>query len=300
MLFLANVSGHSVRFRGKYLFTIKPASIILIAVLTLLVVFTALPLVYLVVTAFKPIDELYLFPPTFFTSRPTLGNFKSLLNSLGNSEVPFVRYIFNSVFTTVATVFLTVFVCSLAAFGLVKQKPRGADLIFALILMALMFPGTVTQIPNYLIIKKLGLLNNYWALIVPKIAVAFNFFLVKQFMEQIPDAYMEAARLDGAGEMYIYWKIIMPMMKPAWATLIVFSFISNWNDYTSALLYITDASLKTLPLAVQMIAGGTGAAALTTAGSVAASTFVMTLPVIIVYLVMQSKVLTTMAYSGIK
>ena len=265
---MANVSGHSVRFRGKYLFTIKPASIILIAVLTLLVVFTALPLVYLVVTAFKPIDELYLFPPT--------------------------------VFTTVATVFLTVFVCSLAAFGLVKQKPRGADLIFALILMALMFPGTVTQIPNYLIIKKLGLLNNYWALIVPKIAVAFNFFLVKQFMEQIPDAYMEAARLDGAGEMYIYWKIIMPMMKPAWATLIVFSFISNWNDYTSALLYITDASLKTLPLAVQMIAGGTGAAALTTAGSVAASTFVMTLPVIIVYLVMQSKVLTTMAYSGIK
>ena len=295
---MANVSGYSVRFRGKHLFTVKPSSIILIVFLTLLVAFTALPLVYLVVTAFKPIDELYLFPPTFFTSRPTLSNFKSLLNSLGNSEVPFVRYIFNSVFTTLATVFLTVFVCSLAAFGLVKQKPRGADLIFALILMALMFPGTVTQIPNYLIIKKLGLLNNYLSLIVPKVAV--NFFLVKQFMEQIPDAYMEAARLDGAGEMRIYWKIIMPMMKPAWATLIVFSFISNWNDYTSALLYITNSSLKTLPLAVQMIAGGTGAAALTTAGSVAASTFVMTLPVIIVYLMMQKKVLTTMAYSGIK
>ena len=297
---MANVSGYSVRFRGKHLFTVKPSSIILIVFLTLLVAFTALPLVYLVVTAFKPIDELYLFPPTFFTSRPTLSNFKSLLNSLGNSEVPFVRYIFNSVFTTLATVFLTVFVCSLESFGLVKQKPRGADLIFALILMALMFPGTVTQIPNYLIIKKLGLLNNYLSLIVPKVAVAFNFFLVKQFMEQIPDAYMEAARLDGAGEMRIYWKIIMPMMKPAWATLIVFSFISNWNDYTSALLYITNSSLKTLPLAVQMIAGGTGAAALTTAGSVAASTFVMTLPVIIVYLMMQKKVLSTMAYSGIK
>lgn len=297
---MANVSGYSIRFRGKYLFTVKPASLCLFIFLLLLVAFTSLPLVYLVVTAFKPIDELYLFPPTFFTRRPTLKNFETLLSSLSNSEVPFLRYVFNSLFTTVITVTLAVLVCSLGAYGLVKQKPTGRNVIFSLILMALMFPATVTQIPNYLIIKSLGLLDSYFSLIIPKIAVAFNFFLMKQFMEQIPDAYMEAARLDGAGELYIYWKIILPMMKPACATLVVFSFISNWNDYISPLLYITDASLKTMPLAVQMIAGGTGAAAITTAGSVAAATFIMTVPVIIVYLMMQSKVLSTMAYSGIK
>ncbi len=297
---MANVSGYAVRIRGKYLFSIKVSTTILFIFLLLLVVFTSLPLVYLVVTAFKPIDELYLFPPTFFTRRPTFENFKDLLTSLEGSEVPFIRYIFNSLLTTIATVFFSLVVCTLGSYGLVKQRPRGAGAIFALIMAALMFPGTVTTIPNYLIIKGIGILDTYWALIMPKIGVAFNFFLMKQFMEQIPDAYIEAARIDGANEAYIYSKIIMPMMKPAWATLIVFSFISNWNDYSSSLMYLTKAQLKTLPLAIQLISGGTGAAALTTAGAVAAASFVMTLPVIIVYLVMQSKVLTTMAYSGIK
>ena len=162
-----------------------------------------------------------------------------------------------------------------------------------------MFPASVTQIPSYLVVKELGLLNSYAALIVTKIAVAFNFFLMKQFIEQIPNAYLEAARMDGAGEIYIYWKIILPMMKPACATLIVFSFISSWNDYMGPLIYTSKATLKTLPLAVQMISG-TGAAAITTAGAVAAATFVMTMPVIIVYLLMQSQVLSTMAHSGIK
>lgn len=298
---MANVSGYSVRFRGKYLFTVKPASCFLVLFLLLLVAFMSLPLVYLTVTAFKPIDELYLFPPTFFTRRPSLSNFKSLLNSLNVSDVPFIRYIFNSVLVTVLNVIGAILVCSLGAFGLVKQKPVGSNLIFSIVLAALMFPTAVTQIPNYLIVKSLGMLETYASLVVPKLAVAFNFFLMKQFIEQLPDAYLEAARLDGASEFHIYWKIIMPMIKPAWATLIVFSFISNWNDYLSPLLYITNSpELKTLPLAVQMIAGGTGAAAITTAGSVAAATFCMTLPVIIVYLAMQRKVLATMAYSGIK
>ncbi len=298
---MANVSGYSVRIRGKYLFTVKPSSCLLVFFLTLLAVFMALPIVYLTVTAFKPIDELYLFPPTFFTRRPSLSNFKSLLNSLNVSDVPFLRYAFNSLFVTVLNVLGAVIVCSLGAFGMVKQRPFGSGFLFSVIIAALMFPAAVTQIPNYLIVKSFGMLESYASLIVPKIAVAFNFFLMKQFMEQIPDTYLEAARLDGAGELKIYWKIIMPMMKPAWATLIVFSFISNWNDYLSPLLYITNSpELKTLPLAVQMIAGGTGAAAITTAGAVAAATFCMTVPVIAVYLIMQRNVLNTMAYSGIK
>ena len=298
---MANVSGYSVRIKGKYLFTVKPSSCFLILFLTLLAIFMALPIIYLTVTAFKPIDELYLFPPTFFTRRPSLSNFKSLFNSLNVSDVPFLRYVFNSLFVTVLNVIAAVIVCSLGAFGMVKQRPVGSELIFSVILAALMFPAAVTQIPNYLIVKSMGMLESYASLVVPKIAVAFNFFLMKQFMEQLPDAYLEAARVDGAGELKIYWKIIMPMMTPAWATLIVFSFITNWNDYLSPLLYITNSpELKTLPLAVQMIAGGTGAAAITTAGAVAAATFCMTVPVIAIYLLMQRNVLNTMAYSGIK
>ena len=294
------VSGRGVRFKGKYLFSLSAPKIICFIFLFAMVCFTALPLVYVTVTAFKPIDELYLFPPTFFTRRPSFNNFKSLLSSLSGSEVPFLRYVFNSLFVTVISVTISVFISTLGAYGLVKQRPRGGNVIFAFILAALMFPGSVTQIPSYLVVKELGLLNSYGALIITKVAVAFNFFLMKQFMEQIPDAYLEAARIDAAGEFYIYAKIIMPMMKPACATLIVFSFISSWNDYLGPLIYTSKATLKTLPLAVQMISGGTGAAAITTAGSVAASTFVMTLPVIIVYLIMQSKVLSTMVYSGIK
>lgn len=300
-ILMANVSGHSVRIKGKYLFTVKPATCFLILFLILLAVFMSLPIVYIIVTAFKPIDELYLFPPTFFTRRPSMSNFKSLFSSLNVSDVPFLRYAYNSLLVTVLNVVGAVLICSLGAFGMVMQRPVGSNLIFSIILAALMFPAAVTQIPNYLIVKSLGMLESYASLIVPKLAVAFNFFLIKQFMEQIPDAYLEAARLDGASELKIYWKIVMPMTKPAWATLIVFSFISNWNDYLSPLLYITNSpELKTLPLAVQMIAGGTGAAAITTAGAVAASTFIMTLPTIIVYLFAQRNVLSTMAYSGIK
>ena len=198
------------------------------------------------------------------------------------------------------TVVLTVIVSAMAAYGMVKHHPRGSNLIFNLILVALMFSAHVTQIPNYMIVKNLGLINTYWALILPKIAVAFNMFLVKQFLEQMPDAYLEAARLDGANEWQLFWKIVMPYVRPAWATLVVFSFVSNWNDYFSPLVFTNSDAMKPLPLAIQSIAGGPGAASLATAGSMAASTFVMTLPTVLIYTVMQSKVLSTMSYSGIK
>ena len=163
-----------------------------------------------------------------------------------------------------------------------------------------MFSPHVTQIPNYVIVKGLHLIDTYWALILPKIAVAYNVFLMKQFLEQMPDALLEAARLDGANEWQAFWRIVMPYLKPAWATLVVFSFVSNWNDYFSPLVFTTSESMKTLPLAVQSIAGGPGAAALSTMGAMAASTLLMTLPTIVVYTLMQGRVLKTMGYSGIK
>lgn len=221
-----------------------------------LVAFTALPLIYMVSTAFKPIDELFIYPPRFLVRKPTLTNFSNLLTALSSSEVPFTRYILNSVVTAVTTVVLTVIVSAMGAFSLVKYRPKGSDAMFKIILAALMFSPHVTQIPTYMVVNSLGMINRYSALIIPKIAVAYNFFLMKQFIEQMPDVLMEAARIDGANEWYLFWKIVMPSLKPAWATLVVFSFVANWNDYFSPLIFITSQAMKTLPLALQTIAGG--------------------------------------------
>jgi len=170
--------------------------------------------------------------------------------------------------------------------------------IFGIVVAALSFSTHVTTIPNYLVVNKLGLVNTCWALIIPKIAVAYNFFLVKQFCEQLPDSILEAARIDGARELHIFWKIAMPLLKPAWTTLAVFSFVSNWNDYFSPLIFIQSNALKTMPLALQTMSGGAGVVA--RAGTVGAATFLTTLPSILVFAIMRGKVMETMSYSGIK
>lgn len=297
---MAEVKGKTLRIRGKKIITVSFSNTLRMIFLTLLACFMIMPLIYVVSTALKPLDELFLFPPRFFTKRPQLSNFSDLFGALDSAEVPFLRYVFNSLFTAVCTVVGTVVVCCMGAYGLVKHRPRGANAIFALVLAALMFSSQVTTIPSYIVIKTLGLLDSYWALIIPKLAVAFNFFLVKQFLEQMPETYLEAARLDGANEWQIFWKIVMPYIKSATATLVVFSFTSAWNDYLGPVIYLTNNALKTLPLAVQTISGGVGAASLATAGAMAASTFITILPTIIVYTAMQGRVMNTMAHSGIK
>ena len=286
-------------FHGQWLH-ITFSKVLLYVVMLLLVAFTMLPLVYVVVTAFKPLDELFVYPPQFFVRRPTMKNFSDLVISLGSSTVPFTRYAFNSIVITVCIVFLTVCVSALAAYSLVKFKPKGGKLIFDLILVALMFSAHVTKIPSYMIVNKLGLINTYWALILPNIAVAYNCFLMRQFIQQYPDELIEAARIDGAGELKIFIKMVMPALAPAWSTLVVFSFVGNWNDYFSPLIYITSQAMKTLPLALQTIGGGAAGMSIGRAGAVAASTFLMTAPTVIIFTIMQRHVMETMQYSGIK
>lgn len=279
---------------------IVPSKVCLYIFMLILVAFTALPLIYMISTAFKPMDELFLFPPRFFVQRPTLKNFSDLVMSLGGSEVPFSRYVFNSIVVTVIIVTCTVFVSSLGAYALVIFKPPGAKTLFNFILIALMFSPHVTQIPRYLVVNRLGFINSYWALILPNIAVAYNIFLVKQFMEQFPKELIESARIDGASEWRIFKSIVMPSLAPAWSTLIVFSFVSNWNDYFSPLVYITSQEMKTMPLALQTIAGGPAGMSIGRAGAVAAATFLMTIPTVIIFTLMQRKVMETMVHSGIK
>ena len=259
---------------------VKFGHVMLVIGMLALVCFTALPMVAMICRAFMPLDELYLYPPRIIVHKPTFANFADLLNSLNASDVPFTRYIFNSILTTGVTVFLSIFVSCAGAYGLAKFKPRGSATIFAVITAALMFSSYVTQIPNYLIVNGLGLVNSYWALIL------------------LPDSILEAARIDGAKELYTFWHIAMPLLKPAWSTLAVFSFVSNWNDYFSALVYINKDAMKTLPLALQTLAGGAGVVA--RSGSVGAATLLTTLPTIIIFCIMRGKVMQTMTYSGIK
>ncbi|MCD7751344.1 MAG: carbohydrate ABC transporter permease [Lachnospiraceae bacterium] len=282
-------------FRGQWLH-ITMARVVLYVVMIIMVCFTALPLVYLVNTAFKPLDELYLYPPTFFVKNPTAQNFGDLLTSLSSSSVPFTRYIFNSVVVTTCIVICTVIVSSMGAYSLVKLKPPGGEALFNLILVALMFSAHVTKIPSYMVVNGLGLINTYAALILPNIAVAYNIFLMKQFMEQYPTELLEAARIDGAGELRIFLQMVMPGLKPATATLIVFSFVNNWNDYFSPLIYVTSQTMKTLPLALQTISTGSTSRA----GATAAAAFIMTVPTVIIFTIMQGQVMETMTYSGIK
>lgn len=273
----------------------KVSRLFLYLVIILLVCFTALPIIYVVVTAFKPLEELLRWPPRFFVRNPTLENFSGLLSAFDSQSVPFTRVIFNSVFVTIVVVIGTVIVSSLGAYSVAKLRPRGSKLISNIVIAALMFSVHVTLIPNYILVNDMHMMNSYWALIIPKIAVAYNFFLMQQFMVQIPQEVLEAARIDGSNELGVFVKIVMPNLKPAWATLVVFSFISNWNDYLTPLIFIQSDELKTIPLALQTIGNQ-----LATMGKMAAATFILIIPTIVLFTVMQKKVMETMMYSGIK
>ena len=230
---------------------------------------------------------------------PTMDNFYDLLLVTGSSVVPFSRYIFNSVVVTVATVFFGTIFAAMAAYPLSKHRsmPFGKH-IFMMIIMALMFAPVVLQIPQYMIVTGMGLMNTYWALIIPGLAGPTFLFLTKQFLDQIPDALLEAARIDGASEWTSFWKIIMPMLKPALSAVVLFSFIQTWNDAGGAMLYTTSESMKTLPLALSTISGGAGVVAQVGAGAAAA--FLTIIPTILVFIITQRMVLETMAHSGIK
>ncbi len=269
-------------------------------IVIVLVVFTSLPLVYIVSSAFKPLEELTLYPPRFFVQHPTVRNFQNLVVSLGSSSVPFLRYAFNSVAISGAVVFLTVLVSSMAAFALSKLKGPFSGAIFKIIIAAMMFSAHVTTIPRFMVVNYLGMYDSYFALILPQIAVAYNLFLMKQFIDQFPLEILEAAQIDGAGNWRIYGSILMPSQKPVISTLVTLSFVSCWNDYFSPLIYTSSETMKSLPLALQTIAGGAGAVSVSRAGAVAAANLVMIVPVVLLFMLMQKQVMQTMTHSGIK
>lgn len=262
--------------------------------ITIFGLFMSLPMVYTIGNAFKPLDELWLFPPPLFPRNPTLSNFTDLFQLLQNSWVPISRYLFNTLFITVAGTAGQVVFGSMCAYALAKHDFPGAKIIFKIIVTSLMFSASVTSIPSYMTMVKLGWIDTYQALIVPAMGASLGLYLMKQFMEQVPQSLLEAARIDGAGEIRILLKIVMPVVKPAVLTLIIFSVQSLWNMGAST--YIYTEQLKTLPYAIsQIISGGIARAGVGTAVSV----IMMAVP-ITTFIITQSNIIETMATSGMK
>ncbi len=252
------------------------------------------PLVYLIGSSLKPLDELFRFPPPIWPSHPTTDNFSDLFVTMGQSYVPFSRYLVNTVFITAIGTFGHLVIASMAAFVLAKYEFPGGKVFFAVVTTCLMFSGYVTGIPNYLIMSKLGMIDTYWALILPAFAAPIGLFLMKQFMEGLPTALIEAATIDGAGQFRIFWSIVMPNVKPAWLTMIIFSVQSLWN--TSAATVIYSEAKKTLVYALQQIQAG----GIARTGQVAAANVIIVSVPILIFVFSQSRILETMASSGIK
>lgn len=257
--------------------------------------FTMLPLIYSVVTSFKPIDELLIFPPTFFVRRPTTVNYVALPGLLSSLSVPLSRYIFNSLFITIVTSVLNIIFSAMAAFSLSKGTYKGRKIFFLVVQFALMFNAYTLSIPQYLIFSKLRIVDTYWVYILPQLAGTLGVFLIKQYIEgYVPDALMEAAKIDGAGYFRIFWKIIMPIIKPAWLTVVLFAFRDIWSAIPNGTIF--NEELKTLPqIVTQITAGGVARN-----GSAMAITTIMMIPPIIVYLISQSNVVEAMSSAGIK
>ena len=268
--------------------------IFITVVLIVVAAFMMLPFVYAIMQSLKPIEEIFIFPPRFFVINPTLSNYLTLSKLTDSLWVPFSRYLVNSVVVTIAGTGFNLVVASMAAFPLAKYPFPGSKWLFRLVTTSLLFAGPVTALPQYIIVAKMGLINTLWSVILPAVGLPLGLFLMRNFMTQIPDGMLEAARIDGAGTWRIFASIAMPMVKPAALTLIIFTFQSLWN--TTGGTFIYDEKIKLLPTILNQVV----TAGIARAGSGAAASVVMMIPPFIIFIILQSRIIETMAFSGIK
>ena len=257
--------------------------------------FMSVPLIYAVTASLKPFEEIFLFPPKLYVINPTWDNYTALFSLTGELTVPFSRYLFNSFFIAVATTVIQIIFASMAAYPLAKGDFPGKNVIFNVIVFSLMFVSQVTFMPQYILMAKLQLLNTWWSLLLPTVGSSMGLFLMKQFMEQIPYAIIESARLDGAGEGRIVFSLVFPNVKPAWLTLAIFTFQGMWNTTGSS--YLFDEDIKLLPTALAQITQSNATARM---GVGMATTVILMIPPILFFILSQSNVVKTMAFAGIK
>lgn len=289
-LFIRKLKNRKIRRRNRSM----GGDVVLTILLTIFGLFSLYPLVYVIVNAFKPMSEVFIFPPRLTVDNPTLNNFFDLAAIIESFDIPFSRYAFNTFFITGLGTIGTVFLGSLAAFPLAKYEFPGSKLMSKLIVYSLMFSGSVTAIPNYFIMSKLNLIDTYWAVILPAVGGTLGLYLMKNFIVQVPDEMLEAAKIDGAGEFKTFCSVVMPLCKPAWITLIILSFQSMWGATGGTFIYSEE--LKPLSYVLsQIVSSGISR----TGVSSAVSLIMLTVP-ITVFVISQSNVLETMATSGMK
>ena len=273
----------------------RAGDVVLIAFLILIGVVMALPMVYAISTSLKPNSELWIFPPRFFANHPTWKNYRDLFTLMSNSWAPFSRYVFNTLLITVVGTLGHIIIAAMCAYPIAMYRFPGSNGFFVLVRTALMFSGTVTAIPGFIVVSRLHLLDNYAAVILPALSMPLGLFLMKQFMEQtVHPAVLESASMDGAGEICKFFHIVMPMVRPAWLTLMIFSVQTLWN--TGSTPYIYSEQLKTLPYAMSQIT----AAGIARTGVGAAISVIMMLVPLTVFIISQSNIIETMSSSGMK
>ncbi|HOI85032.1 MAG TPA: carbohydrate ABC transporter permease [Acholeplasmataceae bacterium] len=257
-------------------------------------VFSAYPLIMTVSNAFKSLDELFLFPPRLFPRNITFDNFRDLSELIGNSWIPFSRYFFNTILITLTGTVGHVLIASMCAYPLAKYKFPGRNIIFTMVVYSLMFAPQVTATPNYIIISRIGLIDTPLAIILPAIASSLGLYLMKQFMQQIPDELIESAKIDGASEYRIFFQIVMPLVKPAWLTLVILLFQRLWT--TDGGSFIFSEELKPVSYALRQIAQGS----IERAGTIAAVSFIMMIVPVTFFIISQSRIVETFSHSGMK
>lgn len=262
------------------------------------VAFMILPILFIFSHAFKPMGELFAYPPKFFVQNPSLNNFRNLFKASQVASVPISRYVFNTALVTSIVLVLSVLMCTMAAYVLSKKQFRGKKFALELNNAALMFVATAVTIPRYLIIDSMNISDTVWAHILPLLAMPVGLFLVKQFVDQVPDSLIEAAVVDGASDFKIYRTIILPLIKPAVATAALLTFQAVWGNIETSQLYMTTDSLRTLAFYMNTLASNTNAVA--GQGIAAAASLIMFLPNLILFIILQSNVMDMMTHSGIK
>ncbi len=261
-------------------------------------IFMGLPIVYIFNHAFKPLVELFEWPPRFFVQNPTADNFIDLFAVTSSTGIPMSRYLFNSLIITTLTVFASIVIGSLAGFALSKLEFRFKASLLWINNIAIMFVGAAVSIPRYLVIEQLGLIDSFWVHIIPGLAIPVGLFLIKQFIDQIPRDLIEASRVDGANNLQIYWYVILPLIKPAIATIAIVAFQGVWNNTEVSNLFINDESLKTF--AFYMTTLTTTGNAVAGQGMAAAASLIMFIPNLVIFVILQKNVMNTMIHSGIK
>ncbi len=263
--------------------------------LTLFGLFSVLPIIYTICTSLKPLEEIMIFPPRFFVTRPTLENYAALPKLLATLRVPLSRYVFNSIFVSVATTILHILIASMAAFVLSKLKFKGCTAIFVLVQFALLYNAYTLAIPQYVIFSKLQIIDTYLVYILPYLPSTLGVFLMKQFIDSsVPDALLEAGRIDGAGFFRIYRQVALPIIRPAWLTLALFAFRDLWSMQPQGTIFSEE--LKMLPTVLSTISAG----GIARSGSAMAATVILLIPPVTVYMVTQGSVMETMGSAGIK